>query len=91
MGRARQGFVHTHFLKASFRARTFTLSIFINAYGWLQVYGNSPVSFVVPVKDHEGQQFMIGRGRDLCRLNWNTAQIQKQEEITDGQELPLHW
>ena len=70
---------------------TFTLSISINAYGWLQVYGNSPVSFVVPVKDKEGQQFMIGRGRDLCRLNWNTAQIQKQEEITDGQELPLHW
>ena len=56
----------------------------------LQVYGQDPVSFVVPVKGHEGQQFMIGRGRDLCRLNWNTGQS-PEENGNDDQERPLHW
>lgn len=57
---------------------------------YVTVYGQDPVGFVVPVKDHEGQQFMIGRGRDLCLLNWNTEQ-NPEDDCNDDHERPLHW
>ena len=38
----------------------------------LQVYGNDPVSFVIPTT--KSKEFMIGRARDLCRLHWDFDQ-----------------
>jgi len=64
---------------------------------YVDVHGNDPVSFVIPSARKENE-FMIGRGRDLCRLHWDFAQ--KSEEHghngKEGQgencvEKPLHW
>ena len=63
----------------------------------LQVYGNDTVSFVIPISNKE-KEFMIGRGRDLCRLHWDFAQKSEEpsksaddEGKSCSYEKPLHW
>jgi len=59
-----------------------------NCTSYVNVYGNDPVSFVVPIRGKEGQEFMIGRARDLCRLHWDHAR--QDPETEDGGKLG-HW
>ena len=43
------------------------------------------MGFAVPIKD-SNNQFLIGRGRDLCRVTWKTDQ---QSRGSEGQ-MPFH-
>lgn len=52
-----------------------------------QVYGHDPVSFVVPCLDRP-KEFMIGRGRDLCRLHWDFDQEPRKQDRSCKSD---HW
>ena len=39
---------------------------------FVDVSGGLPIGFVIPVKGQKGQDFLIGRGPDLCKLKWNS-------------------
>lgn len=65
---------------------------------YVNVYGNDPVSFVIP--STKAKEFMIGRGRDLCRLHWDFTQNPKEPAHNAGKEQdqgencfekPRHW